>query len=654
MKRLVLIILFLYSGSLAAQEHHSTASLVTNHNTLVSGMKIAVQLDIEKDWHAYWENPGDVGAPPKLNITSNQPIDVSEMFYPIPHRIVSNPYDSYGFENETLFYKTIHFQNLTGDVELKIDAEWLICKEICVPCTKSFTLKLPITNSKSDESHFKSFNYPQVGVDVQSNLNFGNDETTLTLTSDIFKNAKTADFFPTLKMTQTFNKPTSHEINGNKVIFHYSSTNFKQSPVEGLIKLDDKTAYWIGKKDIPAETAPEPTQNLSLGLVLLFAFLGGIILNLMPCVLPVVSLKVLSILKNSHNEQKLIRKSNLWFSAGIVVSLVLFSLTFLFIKQTGQQLGWGFQLQSPTFVGLLAIFFFLIGLNLMGYFEIESIPLPGIGKIFQKNSPITDFLAGFLTTVVATPCSAPFMAAAIGFALTQNSWIVMITFASLGLGLSFPYLLLSVWPKLGKFFPRPGAWMVILKEFLAFPMFLTVIWLVWLLSQLTGSIAIVYILSSLCLIVFFFWARQKLFNKNAMAKNILLLLIAGGVMILALKVMKDKPVEGIAWEEFDMDRIENAAQSSVVFVDFTADWCITCKANERLTFGNAEVIQTIESKKIRMFKADWTRQNPKITEVLQRYGRAGVPFYLLYKPGLTSPVVLPTLLTPSIFMDSIN
>jgi thiol:disulfide interchange protein len=654
MKHLIFTTLSLISLDIFAQEHHSKANLILNHDTLVPGMKIGLQLDIDSGWHAYWENPGDVGAPPKLHIGSSIDLQESDMIYPIPERIESSPYDSYGFENEALFYKTIQF-NPTGktSAQLTINAEWLICREICVPCSKTFKLDLPIGNSNPDDSHFKLFSYPIYSSTIQAKVESTPDATILTIESDLLQNHQDVDFFPAISMKEIFNKPVSKKISGNKAEFRYQATQSVSSEVMGLLKLDSKNAHWIGKTQTTFESLPSSPTSQNIFLVLFFAFLGGIILNLMPCVLPVVSLKVLSLLKTTHNEARAIQKSNLWFSGGICVSLVLFSFIFLFVQRAGEKLGWGFQLQSPTFVSLLIVLFFLIGLNLIGYFEISGIPLPGLGKVFQKQSRSSDFLAGFFTTLIATPCTAPFMAAAVGYAISKNNWTVVATFSALGLGLSFPYLLLATWPQIGKIFPRPGDWMIKLKEFLSFPMFLTVAWLIWLLAQLTTSQSVFMVLVALILVVLFFWVRKTIFNQNILAKNIGLLLIAGGIFILLLSVMNPPAKDAITWEPFDQQKIENYSIDSMVFVDFTADWCITCKANERLTFTNSKVRQLIRDQKIKMIRADWTRQNPEITKVLQKYERAGVPFYLLYKPGLTTPQVLPTLLTPSIFMDAI-
>ncbi|MCC7460514.1 MAG: hypothetical protein IT286_04340, partial [Proteobacteria bacterium] len=467
MKPLIFLIFSLFFSLAQAQEHHSKANIVTNHSTFVSGMKIGIQLDIEPGWHAYWENPGDVGAEPKIIIESLIPIEESSITYPIPNRIVSDPYDSFGFENETLFYKTIRFEKPEDDsAQLKVNAEWLICKEICVPCSKTFTLDLPVKDSKKDDSHFEAFSYPQfTDNNIQANIDYQSDATVLTITSPFNQGRTKVDFFPTKAMHEVFNKPTSTLVEGTVATLRYQHTSTQTPEVSGVLKIDNKKAYWIGRtsNSVPSMSPDEPLQ-MSLWYVLLLSFIGGILLNLMPCVLPVVSLKVLSLLKTNQNQAATIRKSNLWFSAGICVSLILFSFIFIFVRQAGQELGWGFQLQSPGFVSFLTILFFLIGLNLIDFFEVQSIPLPGLGRVFQKQSASSDFISGFFTTLIATPCTAPFMAVAVGFALSQSNFTIISTFLALGLGLSFPYLVLALWPKLGKLFPKPGAWMITLKE----------------------------------------------------------------------------------------------------------------------------------------------------------------------------------------------
>lgn len=660
MKLIFTLIFGLLTTLAQAQELHSKAYLIHDHDGFVPGINIGVHLDIEQGWHAYWENPGDVGAPPQMQITSSLPIVQSDLNYPIPTRIQSNPYDSFGYEHEGLFYKTLKLEQTANNPEsihLDIQFDWLVCKEICVPCTKTFSLDLPISeNAKQSDDHFKYFFFPKITDKIRSSITSSSTQTTVIIQSSEISKSQTVDFFPSASMKEIFNKPTSKEIRDGVAIFNYPPTKNKPNSAMGLLKLNPKKAYWIGEHAEASSTAvmPEAKEVPSLLYVFILAFLGGILLNLMPCVLPVVSLKLLSLMKATHEKKKEITSSNLWFSAGICVSLLVFAFIFLEIQSGGEKLGWGFQLQSPAFVTCLVFLFFMIGLNLMGFFEIQNIPIPGLGKLLMSESRSSDFLSGFFTTIVATPCTAPFMAVAIGYALTQNNWTIIATFFSLGLGLSFPFLLLSAFPNLIHLVPKPGHWMVVLKEFLAFPMFLTVAWLTWVLSQLTDDRAVLSTLTALTFIILFFWARKHLFKKQPMQKNIVLLLIALGVFMVARFPFMQKMDDQIAWEAFDQQKVETYAKTNIVFVDFTADWCLTCKTNERVTFANQEVNDTIQAAHVKMIKADWTRKNPEITKILQQYDRAGVPFYLLYKPTLTTPVVLPTLLTPHIFIDAIG
>lgn len=639
-----------------AQEVHSKASLVMDGDSFVNGMRIGVQVDLEKGWHTYWENPGDVGAPASMDISSSQQIEQSDLTYPIPHRIRSDPFDFYGFENEVLFYKTVSMPSADSSkpVDLKIRFDWLVCQELCIPASKTFDITLPLKNAPIKlDPHFNSFEFPKNLEGETSSVDFQNDKTILKISSDQFTSLDSADFFPASTMNQIFNKPISKSISGKEITLIYPQTKSRDKLVHGVIKLDEKTAYWIGQKSgSPAEIATVKKTNVNIFYILFFAFLGGVLLNFMPCVLPVVSLKILSVLKSTDNDRTNIKKSNLVYTLGIWTTMLLLAGAFVFFQKSGEQLGWGFQLQSPGFVTFLVILFFGIGLNLIGFFEINSFSIPGIGKILRSESLFSEFLGGILITFIATPCTAPFMAAAVGVALAQPPLVIFMTFFSLGVGLSTPYLALVFYPRMASILPRPGLWMIKLKELLSFPMFFTVGWLIWILNRLTDTKATLFILSALVMVVFFFWAKQKLFSVESPFRKFFLALIAVGTFSLLLFPLQLQKSENISWEPFDASQTSSYGKDRVTFVDFTADWCITCKANERFTFSNKEVLETIQNQNIRMIKADWTRRDPSITALLRSYDRAGVPFYLLYKPGLTTPEILPTLLTPGLLIEA--
>ena len=648
-----------------AQENHSRANLVVDGEKLVSGMRIGIHIDIDPQWHTYWENPGDVGAPPQLDINSTVPISPEDLVYPIPHRIHGEPFDYYGYENEALFYKIISLNSPTTEKSstLKIRFDWLVCKEICVPCSKTFDLVLPIDQSGKIEknSHFESFSFPKHVDDIKGSVTFDSTQTRLDISSSVIRENAEVDFFPSPDMNQVFNKAISKQVNAGNVSLVYPITKIHSDKVHGLIKIDAKNAYWIGQtpsaSPIPTTTSliterkSYPKSPLNILTILALALLGGILLNFMPCVLPVASLKILSVLRSNQEDMAHIRKTNLVYALGILTSLLTLAIAFLLIRSGGTSLGWGFQLQSPTFVTFLIVLFFLIGLNLIGFFEVGNLPIPGINQL-SNGSYHSEFLGGFFVTLVATPCTAPFMAVAIGYALTQSSAMIIITFLSLGIGLSLPFLLLAIAPSCAKIFPKPGEWMLKMKEFLSFPMFLTVAWLVWVLSQLTQAKAVIFVLFALVLIVFLLWFHRKIFLQRPIAQRIgifFIVLITAAFLYVPIQLQQS---DAITWEAFDPAKVSSYGKNSVTLIDFTADWCITCKANERFAFSNQRVIDTIDQNHIRMVKADWTKQNPDITKILQQYDRAGVPFYLLYKPGLTTPEVLPTLLTPGILIEA--
>ncbi len=658
MKNLIFIAFLLISLGVSAQEIHSKAFLIQDHSDFASGMKLGVRLELEKDWHSYWENPGDVGAPPQLQITSSLPISQSPTVYSIPTRIRTSPYDSYAYENKMMMYKVVHLDKSSqdeGNISLKIQFDWLVCNDVCIPCSKTFDLDLPISNgSRIDDKNFAEFSFPQFPADVQAQLTLQPSYTLLTITSDQIKDVTEPDFFPSLTMQDTFNKFVSKEVENNTIKFYYKRSRSVEATIQGLLKLDDKRAIWVGKQQDILLPDVKKFEKVSILYMLLLAFLGGILLNLMPCVLPVVSLKLLSILKGNQDQVGKIRRSNLVFAAGICTSLLVLAIIFILIRAGGQELGWGFQLQSPAIVTFLALLFFLIGLNLIGFFEVVSIPIHWLSGMMRSNVWTSDFLAGFFTTIVATPCTAPFMAVAIGYALTQAGWMILLTFLFLGIGISFPYLLLATFPQLARFLPRPGKWMVTLKEILAFPMFLTVVWLVWVLAQLTNSQAILTILASFVLLTLMFWVNKNFPEGKQKLKTTIVIAIGALAIFTAYQPLLNKGVEEIEWEAFDPEKVTAYAKNNVVFINFTADWCLTCKTNEQFTFSNDNVVKAVKDYKIKMIKADWTKYNPEITAVLQRHNRAGVPLYLFYKPTLTTPMVLPTLLTPTTFINAVT
>ncbi|MEY2413821.1 MAG: hypothetical protein QOD84_2427 [Acidobacteriaceae bacterium] len=397
-----------------------------------------------------------------------------------------------------------------------------------------------------------------------------------------------------------------------------------------------------------------------------FAFLGGLILNLMPCVFPVLSLKALGLV-NGHGDRREFRRHGLVYGLGVLVCFWILLGLLLLLRRAGQQVGWGFQLQSPTFIAVLAALLFLMGLSLAGLFDI-GMSWMGLGSSLASRSGYSgSFFTGVLATVVATPCTAPFMGTAIGFALAQSTVVAFAAFTALAIGLALPYVLLCWFPQWARLLPKPGAWMETFKQAMAFPMFAAVIWLIWVFGKQVGVDAVARLLIGLLIIGLGAWLLGRL-RHTAIAAPVAIVLFALGLWIPISSARGDDVVRAansgatstangeIQWEAFSPERVEQyRSQGRPVFVDFTAAWCLACQVNERAVFASSDVRRILRSKDVVLLKADWTSQDPVITKTLASFGRSGVPFYLLYgKNPNAPPAQLPELLTPGNFIDALN
>ena len=403
-------------------------------------------------------------------------------------------------------------------------------------------------------------------------------------------------------------------------------------------------------------TAPQASSNvsdsasLSLALVLLFALAGGMILNLMPCVFPILSIKVLSFTMN-HKTDRSRHIHGLVYTAGVVSSFVLIAIAMLSLRAAGESIGWGFQLQSPLFVIFLIYLFFVMGLGLSGYLEIGS-SLMSVGQNSQGEEGLrSSFMTGVLATTVASPCTAPFMGPALGFAVSQSATIAVLVFAFLGLGMALPFILLAWIPGLTKRLPKPGHWMDVFKQFLAFPIYLTAVWLLWVAGRQTSIDVAAAVVIGLVLLVMGLWV-WKLNSKPTTR------VLAAATLAAALAV----PVLAISETEVEPDFLAYSpelladlrADSQPVFINLTADWCITCLVNERIALSSEKVKQLMRDNGINYLKGDWTNSDPQITELLERFNRSGVPLYLLYPRGQGEAEILPQILTESMVVDALN
>ena len=408
----------------------------------------------------------------------------------------------------------------------------------------------------------------------------------------------------------------------------------------------------------PAASVGVSGGALTLGLALLFALVGGIILNLMPCVLPVVSIKVLSFVEHGTRDAHGTRKHGLLFALGVIISFWALASLLLALRAAGAELGWGFQLQSPIVVAVLALFFFALGLNLSGVFSLGMI-LPGGVASWRAQNPYVDSLfSGVLAVAVASPCTAPFMGAALGYAVSQSGASAFLVFTTLGVGMALPYVFLAWFPQWLRHVPRPGAWMVRLKQFLAFPIYGTVVWLAWVLGLQAGVNALAMLLAALVLIGVAAWLLGMQFTRPAVPATIAAILAAVAIGIAlprgdAVAPQATKLADG-GWESFSPERVSTTTKAGkAVFVDFTAAWCVTCQVNKQLVLHSDDVKAAFSRKGVTLMVADWTRQDDTITRALSKFGRTGVPLYVLYRPN-GEPLVLPAILTREAVIDALT
>jgi thiol:disulfide interchange protein len=457
------------------------------------------------------------------------------------------------------------------------------------------------------------------------------------------------------------------EVTGAAVSETIDSARVDNNPAE----LDSATLANANDQGIP-ESIPDSSSlgasnesgaDESILLAILFAFIGGMILNLMPCVLPVLSLKIMGFIKQAGEEKSKLRKHGLAFTFGVLISFWALAGLLLILRAGGEYLGWGFQLQSPSFVIVLSVLLFLFGLSLFGVFEI-GVTLTAVGQNTPKGSTYTgSFFSGILATIVATPCTAPFMGSALGFALSQPAYVSMLIFTALGLGMALPYVLLTSIPALLKYVPKPGAWMETFKQFMGFLMVATVLWLIWVLSLQTGAEGVLILLGSLLLVSLSGWiyGRWSVLHKSLKTRRIAQL-ISGLILAgaLALSLMYIKPVSAstgsvhtqglIEWQTFSPELVAQLrSEKKPVFIDFTAAWCLSCQVNEKVAFGSEEVQKAFADKGIAALKADWTNKDEVIAKELAKFGRNSVPLYVLYLPDQEA-VLLPEILTPDIVL----
>jgi DsbC/DsbD-like thiol-disulfide interchange protein/cytochrome c biogenesis protein CcdA len=665
-------------GPVRAQ--HLTVELLPLEGSLQPGgtSTVGLHFNLDKGWHVYWVNAGDSGEPPRIKWTLPEGITAGPMQFPAPRRLPLGPLMDFGYEDEVLFPITLTAGSALkapSTAPLSAHVDWLVCREVCIPGKADLALPLPVTAQKGPVDptrqalfdHFRS-RLPQP-LPSSAKAVFGSTPTgfALALTGHPAGNA---EFFP-LDQSQIVNAAPQpvQAVDGGIEIALKKDENLHTRPeqLNGVLLLGDGTAYEIHAPPGPLPNVIAAGSSGGLLNLLRFcslAFVGGLILNLMPCVFPVLFIKGLSLVEASRHHHSKVRAHGLVYALGIVLSFWAVVALLLGLKAGGRQLGWGFQFQSPGFIAVMALLLFFLGLSLAGMFEIGLTVTNTGSSLAARNGYAGSFFTGVLAMVVATPCTAPFMGAAIGFALAQSAAASFAVFTALALGLAAPYVLLTFYPAWMRHLPRPGAWMEVLKQATAVPIFATVIWLVWLFASSAGVDALTALLAALLLLAIAGWilgrwpARRM---PSVFAMTVIVLAVATPLYALWKFPAADTNSARVGatgsqagWEPYNRAAIEGyRAQGRPVFVDFTARWCLSCQVNERAVLNRGDVRRRLRDSGIVLVRADWTKHDENIASALTELGRSGVPTYVFYRPGQPA-LVLPEVLTPGLVLDALD
>ncbi|MDP3858636.1 MAG: protein-disulfide reductase DsbD family protein [Stagnimonas sp.] len=674
-----------------ASTPHVEAELLTETTALLRGgdSTVALKLVPEQGWHTYWINAGDSGLPTRLLWTLPDGVGAGAIQWPAPHRASLGELTNYGYDDETLHLVSIAVPAdwpLNQPLKLQAKAKWLVCKDVCIPGEAELSLSRPVTDGAADLDPAVAPTFEQARAELPQPLPEGasarfaiaGGQFSMALEGADFSQAQAIDFFPYDGALVNHAAPQKLAVaSGGLRLTQALSGYFLEAPTEvgGVLVVEhgkQREAYEIkaapgsvtpvtGESARPAAASPDavaPAGTVGLASALLLALLGGLILNLMPCVFPVLSLKALSLAQSAERGRGEQRRQALAYSAGTVLSCVAVAGLLLALRAGGEALGWGFQLQSPLFIAALAYLMLALGLAMSGLLEIGTSWM-GVGSSLADRPGLAgSFFTGVLAVVVASPCTAPFMGSALGYAVTQPLAVALAVFAALGLGLALPFLLIGFVPALARQLPKPGLWMLTFKQAMAFPLYLTVAWLLWVLTRQAGADALGLIACGLVAVALAVWLLGRP-GRGRVSVAIALLSLASAAYLLTTPALRTpttpagsaQRAEHAAWSAEKVRALR--AEGRSVFVDFTADWCITCKVNERGALASDTVREAFEREQVAVLVADWTSADPAITKGLAEFGRNGVPLYLVYPKG-GEPRVLPQVLTPQIVVDALK
>jgi thiol:disulfide interchange protein len=699
---------FALSGSTVATDNVK-ARLVSEVKAVGPGQVfwVALELNIRDGWHAYWRNPGDSGEATKLTWQLPPGFTAGDIVWTTPHRFEIAPLVNYGYAKHAM-----HLVQITAPKDLKAGmpvtlsakASWLVCSDVCIPEDAALQLQLPAGAAAGGIDAVESPLFTAARAELPSaqpapiSAAIRGDQLVITLGKEwgaTLSQIQSLSFFPyaeggieyaapqkltrakdqvELSMKVGYQPPKAGAIRGVLIATEQNGNQSDSVPIEiaadfsgagaDQVKAAPRFAPLTESKPL-TQSSREPQHSLIV--LMLLAAVGGLILNLMPCVFPVLSIKAISVVEQAKKHPGVVRIKGLVFAAGVISSMLALAAVLLGLRAGGEEIGWGFQLQSPLFVTLLIYLLLAVGLNLSGVFEFGG-GLAGVGDgLTHGDGYRASFFTGLLTTLVATPCTAPFMAPALGAALTQPAINALCIFAALGVGLSLPFVLLSFAPWMRRVLPRPGAWMDTLKQVFAFPIYASAAWLLWVLSHETSTFGLGAALAGVVLIGLAAWAYQKSNSSSGGSKVTVLVTAVVALLVAIILPVRFADVAAAStgdsaaakpgddeWQPYSAARVaELSAAGKPLLVNFTASWCLTCLVNERNAFSDSAVQAIFRDKKVTLMKGDWTNRDPAITHALAAFGRAGVPLYVVYnsKPG-SEPLVLPQLLTAGVVQSA--
>jgi thiol:disulfide interchange protein DsbD len=669
--------------SSTVQADHLAVQLISQDAQAAPGTTtvVGVRLEHEPHWHTYWINPGDSGLGTRLTWELPAGLSAAEIDWPAPQRIPVGPLTNFGYDGEMVLPVRITLPatlEAGSSVPLRVKVSWLVCQEECIPGDAVLELLLPIAARSAPDPKWAALfaaarkAQPEAVAWRAWWQTAGDDVDVLIQDRGALGAAADVEIFPQAGTLIAHGRGTAQRIDAATLrIRTPRSDSFAAASTSTpfLLAAGTGTQRRVVRLDVaPATAAAAPAALPSTGarptvlLALAFALLGGVLLNLMPCVLPVLALKALALAEHTH-DQPGTRVQGLSYCAGTLLSFLALAGLLLALRAAGQELGWGFQLQTPWVVAGLAMLMALMGLSLSGMFELGASWM-GLGQgLTERSGARGAFFSGVLAAVVASPCTAPFMGPALGFAIVQPAPVALGVFAALALGLSLPIVVLSFAPGLGRWLPRPGPWMVRFKQVMAYPLYLTAVWLLWVLGRQSGADGMALVLLGMVALVFGLWlwgtspASAQIGARTVMRAGALLAIVGAGACLLALQRLPAAASTGTdaswrPWSAADLQALRAAGKP--VLVNMTAAWCITCLANERVALSSQSVQQQLRDLGIVYLKGDWTQRDAAITSYLSQFERNGVPLYVVYPSGAGAPEVLPQMLTPAMVIAALQ